>query len=958
MPDQKQPFPWKPAGFLLGLSVLFYWKILFTNEAMFPWDAADYFYPAFGFVHDQLRHLRLPFWDPYVLSGYPIIGDIQAEIFYPPNWLFVLLSPFSSLPYRLVEIQEILHMAMAGLFLYLLAREFVESETAALLGGVLFTFSGAMVARTQHINAIDAMAWSPLIFLLARRGLLRKDLLYSAAAGICFGSQLLAGRWQHSVYLGLLLFLYFAYEACAGPLRAKLWPHWISGLGVIAGVGAALAMVQIIPGYQLGVESIRSYVNYWEVSAGNDPRFLWTSFLPNFFGGINAAPLRVAYDLTYNYVFLTVPGVFLILCGMVDTLRRRNFFWIGAVLLFTELSLGNQGHLAGLIYATPVLNLFRVSAAYFEIANMALCLLAAIGAERLLANDVSRRSQRVIGAVLALLIIAGAAGAYGPLAANLPSWRHALAALLVLSAIVISRFGNSLRASRALWAVMALVFFDLWFYNSNQKFNGAPENPSTFMSANYAVGRKESLEFLRADPQTDFRVAALAEYQWTGNGWNLWRIPGITGVNPVALRRYDQYMRVFSRILSVRTPTTGEDHNTNSPLADLLGVKYLLLANPERETAFGLGPGSKYSQVFEDNNWWRIYRNEQYFQRAWYYPKAYVLPSQEEVISLLSSSWFDPRRVMLLEHDTVPPEAEQRLEALFTLPIFPGNELQLTEGRRVSDPYCAEPVPMIGGWGGQGSEIRFTVPSSAPQGRYRILVRYTANELEMSSLGLDLLGSEYPWYKTALPTMPRLEAALESAAGSPTTPPTALPRTFGWPCHEARSADLGEIEIVAGENRMVIRSLADSALNIYSIRLFRVPDGPAPQAQTFAFRNFSFSANRIVFDAEVAEDGFLLLNESYYPGWEATVDGEPSTIYPADGVFRALYLTAGSHHIEFQFRPRHFYWGAAISLITLVCCLGYLGVSVRKRKLAELSGDSRPISQMMYSAKEKHPRRG
>ncbi|MBI3934460.1 MAG: YfhO family protein [Acidobacteria bacterium] len=933
MSDQKQSFPWMPAGFLLGLSVLFYWKILFTNEAMFPWDAADYFYPTFGFVQEQLRHLRIPFWDPYVLSGYPIIGDIQAEIFYPPNWLLVLLSPFSSLPYRLVELQEILHLAMAGLFLYLLAREYVESETAALLGGVLFTFSGAMVARTQHVNAIDAMAWSPLIFLLARRGLLRKDLRYSAAAGICFGVQLLAGRWQHSVYLGLLLFLYFAYEACAGPLRAKLWPHWIYWLGLIAGLGATLAMVQIIPAYQLGVESIRSYVNYWEVSAGNDPRSLWTSFLPNFFGGINNAPLRVAYDLTYNYVFLTVPGVFLILCGMVATARRRDFFWIGAVLLFTELSLGNQGHLAGVVYATPVLNLFRVSAAYFEIANMAVCLLAAIGAESLLANDLSRRSQRVLAAILALLIIAGAAGAYGPLAVNLPSWRHALAALLVFSGIVLARFGNKLRTSHAQWAVVGLVFFDLWFYNSGQRFNGAPENPSTFMSADYAVGRKESLEFLRADPQADFRVAALAEYQWTGNGWNLWRIPGITGVNPVALRRYYDYMRVFSHVLNVRMATGGEDHNTNSPLADLLGVKYLLLANPEREAALGLGPGSKYSRVFDDSDWWRIYRNDQYFQRAWFYPKAYVLPREEEVISLLSSSWFDPRRILLLEQGAVPTEGKQRLEALSTLHIFPGNELQLTEGRQVSDPYCAQPIPMLGGWGGQGSEIRFTVPSSAPPGRYRILVRYTANELEMSSLGLDLLSREYPWYKTALPAMPRLEAVVESAAGSQTTLPASLPRTFGWPCHEARPADLGEVAFVAGQNRITIRSLEESALNVYNISLVRMPDGPAPQAQNFSFRNFSVSENRIAFDAEVGEDGFLLLNEIYYPGWEALVDGTPSRIYPADGAFRALYLAAGSHHIEFQFRPPYFYWGAAISMLTAILFLISLRVSLWRRRL-------------------------
>jgi hypothetical protein len=111
----------------------------------------------------------------------------------------------------LVEIQAILHMAMGGFFLFLLARDLVGNRAAAMFGGVLYAFGGAMVARTQHVNAVDAMAWSPLIFMLARRGLLYKDMRYSAAAGILFGVQILAGRWQHSAYLGLLLFLYFLY---------------------------------------------------------------------------------------------------------------------------------------------------------------------------------------------------------------------------------------------------------------------------------------------------------------------------------------------------------------------------------------------------------------------------------------------------------------------------------------------------------------------------------------------------------------------------------------------------------------------------------------------------------------------------------------------------------------------------------------------------------------------------
>src|SRR5437867_2331414 len=258
---------------LLLLTAVFYWKVLFTNRRSFPWDASDFFYPYLAFVHEELRHFRIPLWDPYVFSGFPIIGDPEGQIFYPPNWLMVLLHPFSPLPYRLVEIQLIAHFFLAGLFMFYLARDFTRDKLSALLGAILFMFSGAMVAHTEHLATIEANAWYPLVLLLARRGLLEGNLYWTLAAGIVFAIENLTGHWQHAVYLGLLVFLYFAYEACAGPLRRQLWPRWIYQLGLIAAVGAGLAMAQILPTYELGNHSIRSQLTYWDVTQGNSPEF-------------------------------------------------------------------------------------------------------------------------------------------------------------------------------------------------------------------------------------------------------------------------------------------------------------------------------------------------------------------------------------------------------------------------------------------------------------------------------------------------------------------------------------------------------------------------------------------------------------------------------------------------------------------------------------------------------------
>ena len=65
-------------------------------------------------------------------------------------------------------------------------------------------------------------------------------------------------------------------------------------------------------------------------------------------------------------------------------------------------------------------------------------------------------------------------------------------------------------------------------------------------------------------------------------------------------------------------------------------------------------------------------------------------------------------------------------------------------------------------------------------------------------------------------------------------------------------------------------------------------------------------------------DSLLLLSESNYPGWTAKVDGRPARVYTADYVFRAVFVPAGSHTVEFHFRPFSFTAGAIVSAASLL----------------------------------------
>ncbi len=78
--------------------------------------------------------------------------------------------------------------------------------------------------------------------------------------------------------------------------------------------------------------------------------------------------------------------------------------------------------------------------------------------------------------------------------------------------------------------------------------------------------------------------------------------------------------------------------------------------------------------------------------------------------------------------------------------------------------------------------------------------------------------------------------------------------------------------------------------------------------------------------------GVVLLADTFYPGWYATVDGAPTPIYRADYVMRAVFVTAGDHEIEFRYVPLSFRLGATISCITLagVALMG-LWLGMRRR---------------------------
>jgi hypothetical protein len=97
--------------------------------------------------------------------------------------------------------------------------------------------------------------------------------------------------------------------------------------------------------------------------------------------------------------------------------------------------------------------------------------------------------------------------------------------------------------------------------------------------------------------------------------------------------------------------------------------------------------------------------------------------------------------------------------------------------------------------------------------------------------------------------------------------------------------------------------------------------GPAMPGRV---RVVSYRASALSLAVQAGSDSFLVATDSYYPGWLATLDGQPVRLYATNVAFRGITVPSGDHRIEMRFAPRILWWSAgvsAVALLLLIFCL-------------------------------------
>mgnify|MGYP004466738711 FL=1 len=99
-----------------------------------------------------------------------------------------------------------------------------------------------------------------------------------------------------------------------------------------------------------------------------------------------------------------------------------------------------------------------------------------------------------------------------------------------------------------------------------------------------------------------------------------------------------------------------------------------------------------------------------------------------------------------------------------------------------------------------------------------------------------------------------------------------------------------------------------------------------------SLQNVELGVNEILGDITVSKDKILVLSIPYNSGFKAYVDGEEASLVKANGMYMAVELSKGSHHIQLTYRTPYLLTGAVLSVLGLLAFAGIFIWNTKKKR--------------------------
>lgn len=346
---------------LLGLTiapiVLLFRELLVPGRILAVRDAPFFHLPLRSAFRRLVLEEGIPWWNPWIGGGQPVLSNPNYAAFYPPTWLLLPLPPELGLQILLLG-----HVALAAVGAWRFAGDLGCDPMGRALATLAFCGGGAFVSSTNTVTLFCGLAWMPWAFQAAR-GLARATRWRAAIRlAAILALQLLAGEPVTVIATAIAATAIGLTDSAPDgrPRRER-----IVALAAAALLATGLAAVQLVPTAARILETGRGSGIAAEeaMTWSTHPNRLLDLAFPRLHGDPMALEQNLYFGWSVNdqgfpYVIAIYPGLLALLLALSGWLRggwpgRVTWLAIASAGIFLALGRHNPAYAGGIAQIPP-----------------------------------------------------------------------------------------------------------------------------------------------------------------------------------------------------------------------------------------------------------------------------------------------------------------------------------------------------------------------------------------------------------------------------------------------------------------------------------------------------------------------------------------------------------------------------------------------------------------------------
>jgi hypothetical protein len=862
--------------------------------------------PTYDLVSHVYMSGDIPLWNPYIALGTPLAASAISAVFFPLNFI-VYMMPHSFFG-QAFDFTILLKLFFAGFFTYCFMRELKINQLGSFASAIAFMLNGYFIFYLNMVH-LNVEVLLPLLLFSFEKLTKTQDIKHIIFAGIALAFAILGGMPESTLFALFLAVSYYVFRIWFRRNDETIFSvrKYIFSLIGVFGFAGLLSAFFTFPVTEFLSRSWNAHPTTIGLLGNHFSYDTISIIIPYFFGGIHSTWNGVSQHAIIPYIGIVT--ILLAFCTfLVKNENRKIGLFFGCFAIFYLLK----------TYGFPVINLigylplFNVSIFpkyLFPEFAFSLAVLAGIGVQNIWDNKIRFSHALLISSILVAIVSVF-------FFVNLPSillsektWNFPLFPILNSVTWVMIMTGVAL--------FFILLFCVLFFIKDRKKIDSRhlviililflvlelflyiphfrPSRYDPFTTPPY-------IEYLKNDTDT-YRVFSTNAilYPDTSSAYSIF---DIRQLNALYENRYMSFIKrnVDPTIVDRFTGTETNLGYKNGRFLDLIGVKYILSSSYfPKDNGF-------IDEILVHGN---ATLNKQLVGKSQFNGK-YVLfehpPSEIEYPMKIPTDALSFNFCIGMDQNVWSPEKGDGVEfdifinqsgdkkKIFSQYIDPKNNpadqkwqcskinVSQYQNKTINISFVTLPGPMGDSsydWAGWG-DINLKSNSSE-------------NESAIFNERYELVyDDEIKIYQNR----------------------NVFPRSF----------IVNNAEVIKDEKDILDR-LDNASFDLRNSII--IEKDPPPGFTNKISKNNStvniieYNLDSVVLQANMESEGFLIISDTYYPGWQAYIDGKETDIYEADYFLRAVYLEKGDHRVVFKYIPDTFWFGLCLSLATVIVIFGY-----------------------------------